>query len=129
MLCVHDRQVEYDRRQSDPAPFGARDPHADHPLLPALRDRSGSRPQSGLRPRLRPVRFFLPLRFPAWIVLAFWVALQWTAAGQAATGPGVAYLAHLVGFGLGFAYAWVRFGGTARVKSAPAPAPAGENQP
>ncbi|MFJ1805526.1 MULTISPECIES: rhomboid family intramembrane serine protease [unclassified Streptomyces] len=95
---------------------------------------------------LLPFLFFLPLRFPAWVVLPFWAALQWVAAGRAAQGPGVAYLAHLVGFGLGLVYAWARFGhgkgpkeglerapvgdGRARrVKAAPAPAPEGENQP
>ncbi|WP_460064692.1 rhomboid family intramembrane serine protease [Streptomyces sp. YKOK-I1] len=78
---------------------------------------------------LLPFLFFLPLRFPAWVVLPFWAALQWIAVGQAAQGPGVAYLAHLVGFGLGFGYAWARFGRTTRVKAAPAPAPEGENQP
>lgn len=78
---------------------------------------------------LLPFLFFLPLRFPAWVVLPFWVTLQWLAAGQASEGPGVAYLAHLVGFGLGLLYAWVRFGRTTRVKAAPAPAPEGENQP
>ncbi|MBT2906550.1 rhomboid family intramembrane serine protease, partial [Streptomyces sp. McG8] len=44
-------------------------------------------------------------------------------------GPGVAYLAHLVGFALGFGCAWVWRGGATTVKSAPAPAPEGENQP
>jgi membrane associated rhomboid family serine protease len=78
---------------------------------------------------LLPFLFFLPLRFPAWVVLPFWVALQWLAAGRAGPGPGVAYLAHLLGFGLGFAYAWARFGGTTRVRAAPAPASEGENQP
>jgi membrane associated rhomboid family serine protease len=95
---------------------------------------------------LLPFLFFLPLRFPAWIVLPFWAALQWAAAEQSSGGPGVAYLAHLVGFGLGFGYAWVRYGRrkgpkgglgravvgdgrAARVKCAPAPAPEGENQP
>ncbi|MEU5362781.1 rhomboid family intramembrane serine protease [Streptomyces sp. NPDC005925] len=78
---------------------------------------------------LLPFLFFLPLRFPAWVVLPFWVALQWLAAGRASSGPVVAYLAHLVGFGLGFVAAWVRFGRTARVRNAPAPAPEGENQP
>jgi membrane associated rhomboid family serine protease len=58
---------------------------------------------------LLPFLFFLPLRFPAWVVLPFWVALQWVASGRATDGPGVAYLAHLVGFGLGFGYAWARF--------------------
>jgi len=78
---------------------------------------------------LLPFLFFLPLRFPAWVVLPFWAALQWLAAGRAAEGPGVAYLAHLVGFGLGLAFAWVRFGRTTRVRAAPATAPEGENQP
>ncbi|MEU9284024.1 rhomboid family intramembrane serine protease [Streptomyces sp. NPDC048275] len=77
---------------------------------------------------LFPFLFFLPLRFPAWVVLPFWVTLQWLAAGQAAQGPGVAYLAHLVGFSLGFGYAWVRYGRATRVKT-PAAAPEGENQP
>jgi membrane associated rhomboid family serine protease len=77
---------------------------------------------------LFPFLFFLPLRFPAWVVLPFWAALQWMAAGQATEGPGVAYLAHLVGFSLGFVYAWVRYGRTSRVK-APAEAPEGERQP
>ncbi|MFE3635730.1 rhomboid family intramembrane serine protease [Streptomyces sp. NPDC059168] len=78
---------------------------------------------------LLPFLFFLPLRFPAWVVLPFWAALQWLAAGRAGQGPGVAYLAHLIGFGLGFGYAWARYGRTTRVKSAPAPAPEGETQP
>ncbi|CAM5414381.1 hypothetical protein SFUMM280S_08582 [Streptomyces fumanus] len=72
---------------------------------------------------LLPFLFFLPLRFPAWVVLPFWAALQWLAAGRAGDGPGVAYLAHLVGFGLGFLVAWVRFGRRTRVRSTPAPVP------
>ncbi|MFE2510557.1 rhomboid family intramembrane serine protease [Streptomyces naganishii] len=78
---------------------------------------------------LFPFLFFLPLRFPAWVVLPFWAALQWLAAGRAAQGPGVAYLAHVVGFALGFAFAWVRFGRRTRVRVSPAPAPEGEKQP
>jgi membrane associated rhomboid family serine protease len=77
---------------------------------------------------LFPFLFFLPLRFPAWVVLPFWVSLQWLAAGRAAQGPGVAYLAHLLGFSAGFLYAAVRYGRPARVKS-PATATEGENQP
>ncbi|MFI8239686.1 rhomboid family intramembrane serine protease [Streptomyces sp. NPDC085866] len=93
---------------------------------------------------LLPFLFFLPMRFPAWVVLPFWAALQWLAAGRSGEGPGVAYLAHLVGFGAGFGYAWVRYrkkegpkgglgtavvgdGRATRVKCAPAPAPEGEN--
>jgi membrane associated rhomboid family serine protease len=78
---------------------------------------------------LLPFLLFMPLRFPAWLVLPFWAALQWLSAWRAGDGPGVAYLAHLVGFGLGFLYAWVRFGRRARVRTAPAPASEGENQP
>ncbi|MEU0654209.1 rhomboid family intramembrane serine protease [Streptomyces albogriseolus] len=79
---------------------------------------------------LLPFAFFLPVRLPAWAVLPFWAALQWAAAGRTAEGgPGVAHLAHLVGFALGFGCAWVWRGGATTVKSAPAPAPEGENQP
>ncbi|MFI0721076.1 rhomboid family intramembrane serine protease [Streptomyces sp. NPDC021224] len=64
-----------------------------------------------LYPRARvtslfPFLFFVPLRFPAWVVLGFWFVLQWFAAQSAAAGPGVAYLAHVVGFALGFCWAW-----------------------
>ncbi|WP_411105947.1 rhomboid family intramembrane serine protease [Streptomyces sp. cmx-4-9] len=86
-----------------------------------------------LLPRARvtslfPFLFFLPLRFPAWMVLLFWFALQGVAAQRAESGPGVAYLAHLVGFSLGFAYAWVRYRGTTRVRR-PATATEGDSQP
>ncbi|MFC7309081.1 rhomboid family intramembrane serine protease [Streptomyces monticola] len=77
---------------------------------------------------LFPFLFFLPLRFPAWLVLPFWVALQWLAAQRESSGPGVAYLAHLVGFSLGFLYAWGRYLRTARVK-ATATATEGDSQP
>lgn len=78
---------------------------------------------------LFPFLFFLPLRFPAWIVLIFWFVLQWLAAsGAGSGGPGVAYLAHVVGFGTGFCYAWGRYGRRARVK-AQAAAPEGDSQP
>ncbi|MBA2948576.1 rhomboid family intramembrane serine protease [Streptomyces himalayensis] len=83
---------------------------------------------------LFPFLFFLPLRFPAWVVLPFWVALQWMAISRPSQGPGVAYLAHLVGFSLGFLYAWARYGrregtyGRARVKPQPA-ATEGDSKP
>lgn len=78
---------------------------------------------------LFPFLFFLPLRFPAWIVLIFWFVLQWLAVHNSGDGgPGVAYLAHVVGFALGFLYAWGRYRGADRVK-APAAATEGENQP
>ncbi|MEV7003019.1 rhomboid family intramembrane serine protease [Streptomyces sp. NPDC093982] len=76
---------------------------------------------------LLPFLLFLPLRFPAWVVLPFWVALQWVAAGRADQGPGVAYLAHLVGFGLGFGFAWARFRPATAVSSrGPTPGPPAE---
>jgi membrane associated rhomboid family serine protease len=56
---------------------------------------------------LFPFLFFIPLRFPAWVVLGFWFILQWLAAQTAQGGPGVAYLAHVVGFAFGFVWAWV----------------------
>ncbi|MFD8144335.1 rhomboid family intramembrane serine protease [Streptomyces sp. NPDC059708] len=40
---------------------------------------------------LFPFLLFLPLRFPAWIVLMFWFGLQWLGPPPAASGPGVAY--------------------------------------
>ncbi|MEC4019319.1 rhomboid family intramembrane serine protease [Streptomyces sp. H27-D2] len=90
---------------------------------------------------LFPFLFFLPLRFPAWIVLVFWFALQWMAARRGLDGPGVAYLAHVVGFALGFVYAWARYRGDrdqgdqgARGKrrdtlTVAAPQPEGDSQP
>ncbi|XIE78237.1 rhomboid family intramembrane serine protease [Streptomyces sp. SBR177] len=77
---------------------------------------------------LFPFLFFLPLRFPAWIVLIFWFVLQWLAARSAGAGPGVAYLAHVIGFVLGFLYAWARYRGGDTVKP-PAAAIEGESQP
>ncbi|MFJ6566997.1 rhomboid family intramembrane serine protease [Streptomyces sp. NPDC091292] len=75
-----------------------------------------------------PFLFFLPLRFPAWMVLPFWALLQWLATGQDSQGPGVAYLAHLIGFLVGFVYAWGRCGRTARVRQ-PATATEGDSKP
>jgi membrane associated rhomboid family serine protease len=77
---------------------------------------------------LFPFLLFLPLRFPAWIVLVFWFVLQWLAAEGAGSGPGVAYLAHVAGFATGFLYAWGRYRRGTRVKS-PAAATEGESQP
>ncbi|MFF2039199.1 rhomboid family intramembrane serine protease [Kitasatospora sp. NPDC058170] len=61
-----------------------------------------------LHPRARvttlvPLLLFLPLRFPAWLVLGLWFALQWWSVHAA--GPGVAYLVHVIGFSAGFLYA------------------------
>ncbi|MGA5816427.1 rhomboid family intramembrane serine protease [Kitasatospora sp. NPDC094028] len=52
---------------------------------------------------LVPLLLFLPLRFPAWLVLGLWFALQWWSVHAA--GPGVAYLVHVIGFSAGFLYA------------------------
>ncbi|MGW0546295.1 rhomboid family intramembrane serine protease [Streptomyces altiplanensis] len=77
---------------------------------------------------LFPFLLFLPLRFPAWIVLIFWFVLQWLAARSADPGPGVAYLAHVAGFCAGFLYTWGRYRRTDRVKTS-ASATQGESQP
>jgi membrane associated rhomboid family serine protease len=56
---------------------------------------------------LVPFLFFIPLRFPAWVVLGFWFLLQWLyfqGAGLAGDAE-VAYFAHVAGFVLGFAFA------------------------
>lgn len=73
-----------------------------------------------------PFLFFLPLRFPAWVVLLFWLTLQWLAARQDGDGPGIAYLAHVVGFTLGFLLAWLGYR-RARV-TGPTPVREGETQ-
>ena len=44
---------------------------------------------------------------PGWCCSSGWPCSGWPPGRQSA-GPGVAYLAHLVGFALGFLYAWVR---------------------
>jgi membrane associated rhomboid family serine protease len=75
---------------------------------------------------LFPFLLFLPLRFPAWAVLVFWFALQWVAAQNAGSGPGVAYLAHLAGFSAGFLWAWARFRRPAPGASPGLSRPAGE---
>lgn len=58
-----------------------------------------------------PFLLFVPLRLPAWIVLLFWVALQWLALRVDSEGPGIAHLAHVTGFALGFLHAWVGYRG------------------
>jgi len=66
-----------------------------------------------LYPRARvvsvlPFLFFLPLRLPAWLVLGSWFLLQYfySAGAAVSAGAGVAYLAHVVGFVVGFGLAW-----------------------
>ncbi|MEU4884951.1 MULTISPECIES: rhomboid family intramembrane serine protease [Streptomyces] len=114
--------------------FAAADPVSDQPLVGASGAVSGVLGAFLLLfPRARvtslfPFLFFLPLRFPAWVVLPFWFALQWLASQSAPEGSGVAYLAHLTGFLAGFLWAWVRYGGAARVSSADR-ATEGDSQP
>ncbi|WP_190128309.1 rhomboid family intramembrane serine protease [Streptomyces mashuensis] len=67
---------------------------------------------------LFPFLFFLPLRFPAWAVLLFWFVLQYLAAGTGGGRPEIAYLAHVLGFALGFGCAWVLTTRAVRVKDA-----------
>lgn len=52
---------------------------------------------------LVPFLFFIPLRLPAWLVLGGWFVLQYaySSAAGSASGAGVAYLAHVYGFGFG----------------------------
>jgi membrane associated rhomboid family serine protease len=66
--------------------------------------------------------FFLPLRLPAWLVLGLYFVLQAVyASGAGLTGGGsVAYLVHVVGFGLGVAVVAL-FG--RRLRPPPAPPP------
>jgi membrane associated rhomboid family serine protease len=54
---------------------------------------------------LVPMLLFLPLRFPAWLVLGLWFALQWWSVR--AGGSGVAYPVHLIGFAAGWLFAWI----------------------
>jgi membrane associated rhomboid family serine protease len=57
---------------------------------------------------LIPLLLFLPLRFPAWLVLGFWFVAQWLSVRATDPAvPGVAYAAHLIGFAGGFLFAWL----------------------
>ncbi|MGK4583714.1 rhomboid family intramembrane serine protease [Kitasatospora sp. HPMI-4] len=62
-----------------------------------------------LYPRARvtalvPLLFFLPLRFPAWLVLGLWFATQWWSVHSG--GSEVAYLVHVIGFTAGYLATW-----------------------
>ncbi|MFI5528112.1 rhomboid family intramembrane serine protease [Kitasatospora sp. NPDC051853] len=62
-----------------------------------------------LYPRARvttlvPALLFLPLRFPAWLVLGLWFLLQWLSVRQ--EGTGVAYAVHVIGFAAGYLGTW-----------------------
>jgi membrane associated rhomboid family serine protease len=74
-----------------------------------------------------PFLLFLPLRFPAWLVLGSWFAVQWFASRAAAAEPGVAYLAHVIGFAFGFLCAAAAY--RAGPKLAPQAATRGDSQP
>ncbi|MEZ0093701.1 rhomboid family intramembrane serine protease [Streptacidiphilus sp. EB129] len=59
---------------------------------------------------LIPLLLFLPLRFPAWLALGMWFAIQWMSVDAvSAAVPGVAYVAHLIGFVGGFLFAWLLY--------------------
>ncbi len=58
---------------------------------------------------LFPFLMGLPLRFPAWLVLGLWFVLQWLSTRIPQHGPGVAYLAHVIGFAFGFGCTWLCF--------------------
>ena len=59
---------------------------------------------------LLPFLLFLPLRFPAWLVLGVWFAIQWRSVHAASAAvTGVAYVAHLIGFLGGFLFAWLLY--------------------
>jgi membrane associated rhomboid family serine protease len=59
---------------------------------------------------LLPFLLFLPLRFPAWLVLGVWFAIQWASVGApSAAVTGVAYTAHLIGFAGGFLFCWLLY--------------------
>ncbi|MFJ8041006.1 rhomboid family intramembrane serine protease [Kitasatospora sp. NPDC096147] len=53
---------------------------------------------------LVPALLFLPLRFPAWLVLGLWFLLQWLSVRQ--SGTGVAYAVHVIGFAAGYLGTW-----------------------
>jgi membrane associated rhomboid family serine protease len=66
-----------------------------------------------LYPRVRvwslvPFLFFIPLRLPVWLVLGAWFLMQWAyAIGFAVSdAASVAYLAHVIGFVVGYVVAW-----------------------
>ena len=52
--------------------------------------------------------FFLPVRLPAWLVLASWFVLQYlyTRGAGLSEATGTAYLAHVIGFLVGAALVW-----------------------
>ena len=68
-----------------------------------------------LYPRARvtsviPMLLFLPLRFPAWVVLGLWFVIQGVSVrDSSAAAPDVAYAAHLIGFTGGFLFAWLLY--------------------
>jgi rhomboid family protein len=73
---------------------------------------------------LVPFLFFIPVWLPAWVVLGSWFVLQWLyfqGAGTA-SGAGVAYLAHVVGFVAGVVLI-VLLGGLKARRPPPQPPP------
>lgn len=89
---------------------------------------------------LVPFLFFLPLRFPAWLVLGSWFILQLPSVQHllgVPTDDTVAYVAHVAGFTAGFVYTALVVGARgrgappppARRKQTPPPVPPGWGQP
>ncbi len=73
---------------------------------------------------LVPFLFFIPLRFPAWLVLGSWFVLQLPSIQHllgVPTDTTVAYVAHVAGFVAGFLYAMLVSGGRPRRPTGPPP--------
>jgi membrane associated rhomboid family serine protease len=88
--------------------FAFTQPHSTEPLIGASGAIAGVLgAYLWLYPRARvialvPFLFFLPLRLPAWLVLGSWFLLQAFFAQGGGLGDGnVAYVSHVVGFGIG----------------------------
>lgn len=122
--------------------FAVMNPSATTPLVGASGAIAGSLgAYLFLYPRAKvtslvPFLFFLPLRFPAWLVLGSWFVLQLPAIQHmlgVPTDSTVAYAAHVTGFALGFLYAMFvvrRRGGRPEVPEPPVkPAGVGYNNP
>ncbi|MGQ0632184.1 MAG: rhomboid family intramembrane serine protease [Sporichthyaceae bacterium] len=74
---------------------------------------------------LVPFLFFIPLPLPAWLVLGSWFGLQALYSQGTGIGDGsVAYIAHVIGFTVGFVIAMVAF----HSREIPSPKPPGHQR-